>query len=119
MKKHGYSKKDIATVTELIMATKIPQSPNTFLAQIICDADLDYLGREDFKEIGSKLKEEWRNYELVPNIDEDFDMIQVGFLKNHFYHTDYASEHRGPVKEKHLEALQKELKKKETLTTAT
>ena len=117
MKRYGYSKGDIAIVTELILATKIPQSPKSFLAQIICDADLDYLGRDDFRSIGARLKEEWRNYELVPNLDADFDNIQIGFLKSHFYHTDYAAENRGPVKLKHLSELENEQKKKALIST--
>jgi len=105
MKSYKYRKGDREIVEELILATKIPQNPPTFLAQIICDADLDYLGRDDFKVIGARLKEEWINYDIVPNKAVDFDDIQIGFLKSHFYHTEYAAENRTPVKEEHLEEL--------------
>ena len=116
MKKYGYSEEDMDVVKDLILATKIPQTPKTFLAQIICDADLDYLGREDFEAIGSQLKEEWKNFELVPNLDVDFDTIQIGFLKNHFYHTDYAADERSTVKLSNLEAIEKRLKNNEDLS---
>ena len=46
---------------ELREATKIPQTPLTKLEEIICDADLDYLGREDFFEIS-------RSSEIPPPI---------------------------------------------------
>lgn len=105
MKSYKYRKSDIEIVEELILATKIPQNPGTFLSQIICDADLDYLGRDDFKEIGGRLKMEWINYDIVPNKAADFDDIQIGFLKSHFYHTEYALEYREPIKEQHLEEL--------------
>ncbi len=111
MKKYGYSTNDMDVVTQLILATKIPQTPNSFLAQIICDADLDYLGRNDFLSIGLTLKEEWANYEIVPNLEEEFDNIQIGFLKKHFYHTDYAASKRSPVKIKNLAALERKYKK--------
>src|SRR2546423_374818 len=44
----GYTDNEIRMICDMIIATKIPQSPHTLLEKIICDADLDYLGREDF-----------------------------------------------------------------------
>ena len=87
------------------MATKIPQDPSTFLATILCDADLDYLGRDDFETIGKSLKEEWQSYSIFPNLDEIFDAIQIKFLSSHTYHTDFARTNRAPAKLKHLEKL--------------
>ena len=45
---YGYSSAQIDTIAGMILATKLPQSPKTHLEQIMCDADLDYLGRKDF-----------------------------------------------------------------------
>jgi uncharacterized protein len=105
MDRHGFSKADRGLVGDLILATKIPQNPGSFLAQIICDADLDYLGRDDFMTVGLTLKEEWRHYEIVPSVDENFDKIQIGFLKSHYFHTTYAVKHRSPLKQKHLKTI--------------
>src|SRR4051812_48959933 len=58
----GVSGKMIENICELIMATKVPQKPANMLQSIICDADLDYLGREDFFETGNKLR-----LELIAN----------------------------------------------------
>src|SRR5688572_26750494 len=44
-----FNEEDIKKVCGMIMATNIPQSPKTLLEQIICDADLDYLVRNDFE----------------------------------------------------------------------
>jgi len=109
MTKYGYNKADRDLVTALIMATKIPQSPKTFLAEIICDADLDYLGRKDFKEIGKTLLKEWRTYGIIPNIDEVFDDVQISFLRSHRYHTGYARINRTPIKLDHLKNLEDKL----------
>ena len=46
--KYGYTDHQIEQVKELIYATIIPHKPKNKLEQIICDADLDYLGRDDF-----------------------------------------------------------------------
>lgn len=105
MNSYGYPKTEIETVNELILSTKIPQNPGSFLAKIICDADLDYLGRDDFASIGNLLKIEWINYDILPNQAADFNDIQIGFLENHFYHTEYAMAHRGPMKEEYLKEL--------------
>jgi len=106
MHKHNYTEAEIEQVRALILATKIPQNPGTFLATLLCDADLDYLGRDDFEEIGLTLKEEWKSYSIFPNLDELFDTIQIKFLRGHSYHSDYARQHRAPVKLKHLERLE-------------
>ena len=105
MESYRYSNSHVEIVQELIMSTRIPQNPGSFLAQILCDADLDYLGRDDFIKIGNRLKKEWINYDIVPNNAPDFNDIQIGFLKNHFYHTDYALEHREPKKRNSLQNL--------------
>ena len=49
----------------MIMATKIPQSPKNYLEQILCDADLDYLGRDDFYDIGGTLFKELKTYNVL------------------------------------------------------
>ncbi len=46
--KYGYSNEQIETINGIIMATKLPPMPETLLQEIICDSDLDYLGRYDF-----------------------------------------------------------------------
>ena len=45
---YGYFKIQIEKISKLILVTKVPQTPKNKLEKIICDADLDYLGREDF-----------------------------------------------------------------------
>lgn len=108
MKQEGFSTKDIRKVKKMILATKIPQNPQSFLSSLLCDADLDYLGRDDFESIGATLKQEWENYDMFPNLDTNFDTIQIGFLRGHSYHTEYAQEHRSPVKIAHIERLEQE-----------
>src|SRR5271166_1081253 len=43
--RYDYTPEQIARICGMIMATKIPQTPNNKLEEIICDSDLDYLGR--------------------------------------------------------------------------
>src|ERR1700761_4580541 len=53
-----YTYSDIDTICELIKATHLPQTPKSHLGQILADADLDYLGREDFQVISNNLFKE-------------------------------------------------------------
>lgn len=72
-----------------IMATKMPQEPNTLLEQILCDADLDYLGRDDFDTIEQQLYFELCSAgEMSDRLA--WDKVQVTFLQNHRFHTDFS-----------------------------
>jgi hypothetical protein len=104
MPQFGYNQSQINAVCEMIMATKIPQTPPHHLARIICDADLDYLGRNDFFPIGQKLFEEFLLYGVVDG-EESWNRLQVSFLETHQFFTETASKTRSPVKLQHLDRL--------------
>ena len=100
----GFSENDNDIIKALIMATKIPQQPHTHLQQVICDADLDYLGRDDFYSIGENLRKEFLYYNIVAN-NEDWEKLQLNFLSHHQYHTQSSRDVREPVKQKYLREL--------------
>ena len=100
----NFSEEDKEIVKELIMATKLPQQPHTHLQQVICDSDLDYLGRDDFYSIGESLRKEFLHYNIVAN-NEDWEKLQLNFLGHHQYHTQSSRDLREPVKHKYLTKL--------------
>ncbi len=100
----GFGARDIEVVQGLIMATRIPQTPKTELERIICDADLDYLGRDDYYPISETLYEELISLEKIEN-RKQWSQLQIRFLEAHEYHTDYARENRQPEKEKRISEL--------------
>ena len=100
----NYSEEDIQKICGMIMATKIPQSPQNHLEEIICDADLDYLGREDFYSIGHTLFEEFKEYDVVQD-EQSWNRLQVGFIGNHNYFTKTTLERREFKKQKYLSEL--------------
>lgn len=106
----GYSSIDIEQICGMIMATRIPQDPKSILEQIICDADLDYLGRKDFYTIGRSLFREMLSYGLIYN-ERDWNILQVNFLSKHSFHTDTNKRLREPVKQKYLKNLEVEVSK--------
>lgn len=99
-----YAPAEIDTICNMILATKIPQSPNNLLEEIICDADLDYLGRADFWEIGHKLFNELTDLGVLEN-EEQWNKLQKKFLSNHQYFTNGAKSLREETKLKYLEKI--------------
>ncbi len=108
----GYTQDDIKVIQELIYATRIPHNPKNHLEQILCDADLDYLGRDDFHEIADNLRRELREHGKIKS-DRQWDEIQVGFLKMHKYFTKTAIETRQEKKLQHLKEVQERLERDE------
>lgn len=105
----GYSDDEIQKITAMIMATKIPQNPKSHLEKILSDADLDYLGRNDFDQISNKLFLElkYKNENLT---NEEWDKIQVSFFENHNYFTDSAKSLRNEKKNENLQKIKNRLK---------
>lgn len=101
----GFFPDEISKIQQMIITTKLPQDAKSIEEQILCDADLDYLGRNDFFIIGQKLRLEW---ELVGNKVSlcDWYVIQMNFLRNHKYFTLSASALRNERKMQNLEEIQ-------------
>jgi uncharacterized protein len=99
-----FCEEDIKKICGMIMATKIPQTPNTLLEQIICDADLDYLGRNDFEPISRNLYKEFIVFKIIPE-DIIWDHIQIKFFESHHYFTGTSISKRNEKKLKHLNIL--------------
>lgn len=104
----GFPTKDIQKVQNMILATKIPQKPQNHLERIICDVDLDYLGRSDYYDIAALLFKELKERGRI-NQKRDWLRIQMEFLKNHSYHTEYAKRKREPIKQNRIKELESSL----------
>ena len=100
----NYTEGSIKKICGLIRATKIPQSPQTPLEEILCDADLDYLGRADFYTIGQTLFQEMKTLQLI-DTEDNWNAMQIRFLENHYYFTATNQRERAAIQEKHLEEL--------------
>jgi TolB-like protein/Tfp pilus assembly protein PilF/HD superfamily phosphodiesterase len=101
---YGFSSEQIQVICGMILATRIPQAPSTHMEKIICDADLDYLGRDDFYETGRALYREMKERGFVET-EREWNLIQKTFLESHRYHTRFSKEHREAKKAKHLQEI--------------
>ena len=96
-------------ISACILATTMPQSPQNLLEQIICDADLDYLGRSDFEKISQDLFQEMHACGEMSD-QQKWDEIQVVFLDKHQFHTSFNQSRRNEQKSQHLAAIKERLK---------
>ncbi len=101
----GVCDDQLVVICELIMATKVPQAPVTHLQKIICDADLDYLGRTDFYETGDKLRRELLACQLITG-EHDWEELQLKFLKEHHFFTTTSDKKRTPTKLEYIKQLE-------------
>lgn len=105
----GFSEEQIEIICNMILATRLPQSPSTQLEKVLCDADLDYLGRDDFHPIATKLSHEMMKNGIVET-EREWNLVQKTFFESHRYHTTYSKTNREPQKQKHLQEIVESLK---------
>ena len=109
---YGYSDEELNTIERLILATSIPQQPKDLLEEIICDADLDYLGRDDFYKISNQLMHEFVAYGVVKDA-KTWDELQIEFISAHKYFTKTSIETREANKQLRLREIKERYKKDE------
>jgi putative nucleotidyltransferase with HDIG domain len=100
-----YSKEDIELVSKMIMTTRLPQSAKTLNEMIICDADLDYLGRDDFFMIAERLRYEWNILNVKTTSLSQWYELQVSFLEEHEFFTNAARMLRNEGKASNLKQI--------------
>lgn len=106
--KYQYSDHEIDKICELIAVTKMPPEPTNHLEEIMCDADLDYLGRTDFVPVSYSLFREYYERNKIGSLLE-WNKIQYDFIKKHHYFTQTARKLREVNKNKQLENIRKEI----------
>jgi len=100
----GYSGEQIDKVCSLIMSTKLPPCPSNLLENIMCDSDLDYLGRSDFIPVSNTLYEELKAQNKIGSLN-DWNKIQVKFISGHQYFTRTARSLREVNKKLQIERI--------------
>lgn len=105
----GYDAEAIARICDIVMATDLRNGANDLLHEIIRDADLDYLGRDDFFRISGNLRKELQAHG-TSFTDKDWYIYQVKFMEDHFYNTLSSKADRQTGKQKNLDQLKKMMK---------
>ncbi len=103
--KFNYTPEQIEKICSIIMSTKLPPNPQNLLEEIICDSDLDYLGRSDFIPVSNTLFEELKAQNKMGSLN-DWNKIQVKFISGHQYFTNTARSLREVNKQLQIERIQ-------------
>ena len=101
---YRYTEEQIENICNIIMSTKLPPAPNNLLEQIICDADLDYLGRIDFIPVSNTLYEELHQQNKIGSLN-DWNKLQLKFISGHQYFTNTARNLREVKKQQQIERI--------------
>jgi len=102
--KFNYTKQEIELINNIIMATQLPPTPKTLLQKIICDSDLDYLGRSDFIPVSDTLFKELKEQNIITSLNE-WNKLQVKFLSGHAYFTNTAKNLREVNKQDQIDRI--------------
>jgi adenylate cyclase len=100
----GYDQQQIDDICTIIMATKLPPTPETKLEKIICDSDLDYLGRSDFIPVSATLFKELAAQNIITD-ENEWNKLQVKFISGHQYFTETANGLREVNKQKQIDRI--------------
>jgi class 3 adenylate cyclase len=105
---YNYSSEQIDRICSIIMSTKLPPKPTNLLENIICDSDLDYLGRSDFVPVSNTLYEELKAQNKMGSLN-DWNKMQVKFISGHQYFTKTARSLREVNKQQQIERIQSQI----------
>lgn len=108
----GADKEKINKAAEIVLSTKMPQSPRGKLAEIMCDADLYHLSSASFSEKSLRLKQEIRAVCNAGLTDEEWEEKTIALMNSHRYFTSFGKGTLEPNKQANLKNLKKQVKKR-------
>ncbi|MEX1003373.1 MAG: adenylate/guanylate cyclase domain-containing protein [Crocinitomicaceae bacterium] len=109
LQEYNYNEKQINEICHIIMATEMPPNPKTLLQRIMCDSDLDYLGRSDFIPTSNALYRELEAIGVMNDINE-WNKLQIKFLTAHQFYTATSRRLREVNKQSQIERIEKLIK---------
>ncbi len=113
---HGVDETIRIAVAESIRATAFPQSPESRLAKVLCDADFMHLGQENYFEQAEKLRQEQKNAGIRKIKKAEFDQESVRLFEEHHWHTVFCRNNLEETKQKNLELLKEHIAQHVTKT---
>ena len=100
---YDYSAEQIEVICTAIRDTKIPQKAKDHLGQILCDADLYYLGTNEYTVNANHLFQEFKVTHSLKQAE--WQSRQISFLSSHKYFTQTAINEREELKQINLQKL--------------
>ena len=111
--KNQFPLEKIVRVMECIDATKIPKYTNDSLDEILCDADFTHLSTKNYLNRLQELRKEWSLILKINYSDSKWWEMNLAFLENHQYFTQYGKEVLEKGKQKNLVLIKKRMPQNE------
>jgi len=105
----GYKPNEIEKIQNMILSTDLGRKPKTHIEKILCDADLDHLGREDFFKLDAKLREGRRARGIDVSDDAQWYKGTLKIIKTHQYYTESQKKLREEKKKENIKRLLKKI----------
>ena len=105
----GYKPNEVVKVQEMILSTDLEREPKAHVEKILCDADLDHLGREDFFKLDGKVREGRHARGIDVSDEAKWYKGTLEFIKKHQYYTESQKKLREKEKQKNIKRLLKKL----------
>ncbi len=110
LRQYNLEEERVSQVEGCILATKMPQQPANLLEQVLCDADLVHLASQEYCELAEKLKDELAYSKNMNLTKQDWWAINLQFIQEQEFFTDYAQEHFAEGKKQNLQLIKAQLK---------
>ena len=107
----GYKPDEIEKIQKMILSTDLENEPESHVEKILCDADLDHFGTEDFFKLDGRLREELREKGMDVSDDKKWCKDTLELLKKHQYYTESQKKLREKGKQKNIKSLIKKIGK--------
>ena len=95
----------IKSIKSCILSTRLPQTPKNFMEQVVCDANMYYLGLEDFDQRSKLIRKELILVTGRKISKEEWKHRNIELLQNHRFKTDYAKQSLTVQQKKNLDQL--------------
>lgn len=99
----GYPPEKIIQVCDLIDATRYKHEPQNAEEACLIDADRLSMGKMSFILRGENLRKEWEVYLNKKHTDEEWWDIQINYLKETVFYTNYADKNYSLLKQNNME----------------
>jgi uncharacterized protein len=107
----GYKPQEIKKIQKMILSTDLDREPKSHIEKILCDADFDHLGREDFFELDAKIRQGRRSRGIDVSDDAKWYKGTLEIIKTHRYYTESQKHWREKKKQENIKKLLKKIEK--------
>lgn len=110
LRKTGYPERNIIIISELILATTMPQQPKNELEEILCDADLWHLSAYHYDSRMKCLRSELESIRGEKFLDKDWCTQNLAFFKTHRYKSKFGKDILEKRKQTNIHRMEKRAK---------